>query len=169
LTVAAEADFPAVVALANQAYRDTSGQGWTTEAHYIAGQRLDAASLEADLEAQPQARLLIWREAGELLGAVWLEPAGNRSWYLGLLTVRPDLQGRGAGRRLLQSAEDAIRARGGDRVEMTVVNIRDSLIAWYERRGYRLTGERRPFPYGNERFGKPLRDDLEFVVMEKFI
>jgi hypothetical protein len=50
---------------------------------------------------------------------------------------------------------------------MTVVNVRDALIRWYERRGYRLTGERRPFPYGDHRFGRATRDDLEFVVLEK--
>ena len=52
---------------------------------------------------------------------------------------------------------------------MTVVHIRDTLIAWYERRGYALTGETRPFPHGDDRFGKPLRDDLSFVVMEKVL
>jgi len=50
---------------------------------------------------------------------------------------------------------------------MTVIRQRPELIAWYERRGYRLTGERRSFPYGDERFGQPNRDDLEFVVLEK--
>lgn len=50
---------------------------------------------------------------------------------------------------------------------MTVVNVRDTLIAWYVRRGYRLTGEREPFPYGDNRFGTPLRQDLHFEVLEK--
>ena len=52
-------------------------------------------------------------------------------------------------------------------IEMTVINIRATLIAWYERRGYRLTGETRPFPYGDDRFGTPTRPDLAFVVLEK--
>ncbi len=50
---------------------------------------------------------------------------------------------------------------------MTVVNVREVLIAWYLRRGYHKTGETNPFPYGDDRFGKPLRDDLNFVVLEK--
>ena len=50
---------------------------------------------------------------------------------------------------------------------MTVVQLRAELIAWYERRGYRPTGETRPFPYGDERFGTPRRDDLQFVVLHK--
>ena len=50
---------------------------------------------------------------------------------------------------------------------MTVITQRAELIAWYERRGYALTGERRPFPAHDPRFGKPRRDDLEFVVLGK--
>jgi len=50
-----------------------------------------------------------------------------------------------------------------------VLNVRESLIAWYIRRGYTLTGETQPFPYGDERFGRPLRDDLHFVVLVKEI
>ena len=90
-------------------------------------------------------------------------------WYLGLLTVQPDLQKRKLGRSLLANAEDFARQRGARRIQMSVVNVRDILIAWYERRGYTLTGEMRPFPYGDERFGRPLRDDLYFVVLEKDI
>ncbi len=169
LREALEADFPSVVTLANRAYRDDSGQGWTSEAGYITGQRLTVDTLRADLAAQPDARLLLWLEDGDLLGTVWLEPATEGAWYLGLVIVRPDLQGQGAGRKLLAAAEDAVRMRGGNRIEMTVVSIRDSLIAWYERRGYRLTGTTKPFPYGDERVGTPLRDDLEFVLMEKLL
>ncbi len=50
---------------------------------------------------------------------------------------------------------------------MTVIQLRDRLIAWYERRGYRRTGKTLPFPYGDDRFGIPNRDDLHFVVLEK--
>jgi hypothetical protein len=34
-------------------------------------------------------------------------------------------------------------------------------------RGYHKTGETEPFPYGDDRFGAPLRDDLSFLVLEK--
>jgi ribosomal protein S18 acetylase RimI-like enzyme len=84
-----------------------------------------------------------------------------------MLTVRPDLQDRQLGRGLLEAAEAHAAARGARRVRITVVNIRDTLIAWYERRGYVLTGETEPFPYGDLRFGEPQRDDLAFVVLEK--
>jgi ribosomal protein S18 acetylase RimI-like enzyme len=113
--------------------------------------------------------LLTLRDEAEapLLGVVWLEPAGGEAWYLGMLTVRPDLQDRKLGRRLLEDAEAFAIARGARRIRMTVVGVRDTLIAWYERRGYRPTGEREPFPYADHRFGIPRRDDLDFVVLEK--
>ena len=170
LRAATDADIPEIVALTNRAYRATGPRAsWTVES-YIEGQRTTAAALREDLAAKPQAHLLIWRDAaGELQGHVWLEPLGDDVWYLGLLSVRPDRQDRKLGRTLLTAAEDFARARGVTRMRMRVINVRDTLIAWYERRGYRLTGETRPFPYDDARFGVPLRDDLSFVVLEKVL
>ncbi len=82
-----------------------------------------------------------------------------------MLTIRPDLQDRKLGAALLARAEAHAVELGAKRVRMTVVHLRDTLIAWYQRRGYALTGERKPFPVG-ERFGKP-QQALEFVVLEK--
>jgi hypothetical protein len=65
------------------------------------------------------------------------------------------------------AAEDWVRACGGRAIKMTVVNVRESLIAWYQRRGYRVTGETEPFPYGDLRFGVPRRPDLCFVILRK--
>ena len=56
---------------------------------------------------------------------------------------------------------------GVESVHMTVLVQRAELIAWYERRGYVRTGVRKPFPYGDERFGLPKRNDLEFEVLQK--
>ena len=167
LTPAVADDLEAVAALVNRAYR--ADEGWTNEAAYLAGERTSPAALRADLAAAPAAMLLTLRDepAGPLLGVVWLEPAAGEAWYLGLLTVRPDLQDRRLGRSLLEEAEAYAVARGARRVRMTVVSVRDTLIAWYERRGYRLTGEREAFPYEDQRFGVPSRDDLHFVVLEK--
>lgn len=168
LIPASTADLPAVAALVNSAYRgESSRQGWTTEADYLGGQRTDAATLERELAEQPDAVILTLREDGELLGSVWLEPAEAGVWYLGMLTVRPDIQDRQLGRALLAGGEAYAAERGAKRMRMTVVHVRDTLIAWYERRGYALTGQTLPFPYDNQKFGEPTRDDLHFVVMEK--
>jgi predicted N-acetyltransferase YhbS len=164
-----ESDYPAIVELANLAYRGP--ESWSSEHGYIVGTRLTEDLLRQELAAAPQAHLLTWRETSqaEIIGTVWLDPKSSETWYLGLLTVRPGLQDQGIGRALLSASEEFARARGAKRVRMTVVNLRYSLIAWYQRRGYALTGENEPFPTGDERFGKPLRDDLHFVVMEKEI
>jgi ribosomal protein S18 acetylase RimI-like enzyme len=170
VVLATDADLDAVAALVNSGYRgDSSRAGWTTEADFLGGQRTDAEALRADLAARPGAVLLTLRDEpeGELLGSVWLEPRGADVWYLGMLTVRPDLQSRQLGRTLLAEAERHAQARGARRMRMSVITVRDTLIAWYERRGYVRTGETLPFPYGNERFGIPLRDDLQFAVLEK--
>lgn len=168
LIPATEASYPAVVDLANRAYRGTGPEAsWNVE-NVIEGQRLNESLLREDLAASPEAQLLLWHEdAGMLLGCVWLEPAGGDAWYLGLLAVEPRRQKRQLGRTLLAAAEDYARSHGARRIRMTVVHLRDTLIAWYLRRGYALTGETKPFPYGDERFGRPLRDDLHFVVLEK--
>jgi len=169
---AAATEFPAIVTLVNSAYRGQGAQaGWTTEAGYIDGQRIDLDSLKQDLADSPEAILLTLRdeEDGPLLGCVWLEPDSDapNAWYLGMLTIRPDLQDRKLGASLLARAEAHAAGLGAQRIRMTVVHLRDTLIAWYQRRGYALTGERKPFPVG-ERFGKP-QQALEFVVLEKAI
>ncbi len=171
LNPAVEADYAAIIDLVNLAYRGTGpSASWNIE-NFIEGQRLNDSLLREDLAAKPHAHLLTYRDTsdGPLLGTVLLDPKENGLWYLGLLTIRPDLQKRKLGRTLLAAAEDFAKQRGARTMQMTVVNVRDILIAWYKRRGYTLSGETRPFPYGDERFGRPLRDDLHFVVLEKNI
>ena len=171
LIPAALEDLTSVAALVNSAYRgDTSRQGWTTEADLLGGQRTDPETLAQQLGANPDARLLVLRDeaAGPPLGVVWLEPTSEPDvWHLGMLTVRPDLQDRKLGRSLLEGAEATAAGLGAERIRMTVIPLRAELVAWYERRGYRRTGETKPFPYGDLRFGEPRRDDLEFIVLEK--
>jgi len=169
LSRASDADIEDIAELTNWAYRGAGEvASWTVES-YLEGQRTTPQALRADLAAKPEAHLLIWRSpSGELLGHFWIEPmADGATWYLGLLSVRPDRQNLRLGRQLLAAGEDFARSRGASRLQMTVINVRDTLIAWYQRRGYALTGEVRPFPYGDDRFGKPRRDDLSFVVLER--
>ncbi len=170
LTPAHQSDLPAVVALANRAYRGNTDQpGWTTEAAYITGPRLTLDLLREDLAHKPHAVLLAARDTpqGDILGTVWLEPKSPTTWYLGLLTIDPALQARQLGRTLLTLAEDFAHTHSATTVRMTVIHIRETLIAWYERRGYQQTGETEPFPYHDQRFGQPTRDDLYFIVLEK--
>ncbi len=165
---ATAADIPAVVTLMNAAYRSRSATAWTTEADYIDGTRTTESLLAEELRTSPGASLLLWRDPADgLLGCVWLQPETAGTWYLGSLTIDPRRQNTGLGRRLLAAAEAWVRDRGGRSIRMTVVNVRDTLIAWYERRGYALTGETELFPYDDDRFGIPRRPDLHFVVLAK--
>lgn len=160
-------DIPAIVALVESAYRgDASRVGWTTEAGFLEGQRIDAAGVLENLNKPASVILLAETEAG-LLACCHLERFGE-ACYFGMFAVSPALQGAGIGKRLLCEAEAYARDTWGcQRMEMTVIDIRDELIGFYLRRGYRRTGIFKPFPYGDERFGIPLRDDLRFEILDK--
>lgn len=169
LIPATEADFPEVIDLANRAYRGTGPEAsWNVE-NVIEGQRTDASLLRDDLASSPEAVLLLWRDQQDasLLGCVFLDPAEQGAWYLGLLSVDPRRQKRQLGRTLLAAAEEYARARGAQRIRMSVLHVRETLIAWYLRRGYTLTDETKPFPYDDARFGQPLRDDLYFITLQR--
>ncbi len=165
---AATGDIPSLHALIESAYRgEASRVGWTTEADLLDGQRTDPDDLAAILTDPGQAMLTAW--AGEaLVGCILIADRGEGVGYYGMLSVSPALQSAGLGRRLVAAAEAEMADRfSARRVRIQVFPQRDTLIAWYERLGYRATGETAPFPYGDPRFGLPRRDDLHFVVMEK--
>jgi ribosomal protein S18 acetylase RimI-like enzyme len=170
LRPATEADFPAIVALMNAAFRGK--EGWSIEGEYITGERTNISLLTE--ETAKGTLYLLANDTNDsanstLQGCVSLQAASPQKWYLGSLTVRPDLQKSGFGRELLTSAEQYAAANGARTIEMTVVHVREALISWYERRGYRRTPETRPFPYADTRYGTPTRPDLFFVVLEKHL
>ena len=162
-----DADVPALVALVTSAYRgDASRAGWTTEAEILDGERIDPEVLRADI-ARPRSRILLAEREGALLACAHVAE-DDGAGYFGMFAVRPDLQGSGVGKVLLAEAERVVREEWRlPAMRMTVIDIRDTLIAFYERRGYRRTGIHKPFPYGDERFGVPKRDDLRFELLEK--
>lgn len=164
---ASAGDVPALHRLIESAYRgDEARRGWSHEANLLDGQRTDPEALQELLADENQ--LMLVAQAETIIACVALSHRGDGLAYLGLLTVSPALQTGGLGRTMLREAEIAARITWhATRIEMTVIKQRGDLIAWYERRGYKVTGERRPFPYGDERFGRPRRPDLEFVVLEK--
>jgi len=165
--LATPADVAAIVPLVESAYRgDVSRKGWTTEADLLDGQRTDPVGV-AELITKPGSCMLLAERDGALLACANLEKRGDAG-YFGMFSVRPDLQGAGIGRATLAEAERIARDdwHCGE-MHMTVISVRDELIAWYERRGYKRTGIYSPFPYGDARFGLPKRDDLRFELLMK--
>lgn len=161
-------DAQRIVELVNSAYRgDRSRKGWTTEANFLGGQRTDAAMIEEIISNASQWIFLGERGDG-LVGSFTLERTASGVCQFGMLAVRPELQSQGVGKQLITAAERLARDELGCSImRMRVITLRLELIAWYERCGYRRTGAHGPFPYGDTRYGIPLRDDLEFEVLEK--
>ncbi|MFD7246257.1 GNAT family N-acetyltransferase [Streptomyces massasporeus] len=164
---ATDADVDELVALIESAYRgDDSRAGWTTEADILDGQRTDPEGV-LEVIKSPDSRLMAVEREGRIVACCQLEHQGDHA-YFGMFAVSPLLQGAGLGKVIIAEAERQARAAWGVReMQMTVISVRDDLIAWYERRGYRRTGRMTPFPYGDERFGVPQREDLQFELLVK--
>ncbi|MFN0013075.1 MAG: GNAT family N-acetyltransferase [Saprospiraceae bacterium] len=169
VTIATPADIPELLPLVNSAFRgDPSRQGWTTEADFLSGDiRTDADDMAA-LMARPGAVMLkASDEAGVVLGCVYLEKRGADLLYLGMLSVRPELQGQGIGKVMLLKSEQRARELGCSAIAMRVLSPRHELVAWYERHGYTPTGTREPFA-APSKFGVPLQA-LDFIVLQKMM
>jgi GNAT superfamily N-acetyltransferase len=161
-------DADAIVDLVTSAYRgDASRQGWTTEAHLLDGPRIDAELLADDL-VNPAGRILVGYDGDELVACCNIVRRDESAGYFGMFAVSPVKQGAGLGKEVLAEAERVARDEWElTSLEMTVLEQRPELIAFYERRGFVRTGAYSPFPYGDERFGIPRRDDLRMVVLRK--
>jgi ribosomal protein S18 acetylase RimI-like enzyme len=159
-------DVTALNLLINSAYRgESSKAGWTTEADILGGQRTDEEDLKTIISKEDCTVLKYTNDAGELISCVRLEKHDSKM-YLGMLTVSPVLQGGGIGKQMMAASEKLAKQENCIAVYMQVIKGRDELIAWYERQGYSNTGERKPFPMSDPRFGIP-KKGLEFIIMQK--
>lgn len=117
----------------------------------------------AAILANPRQRTIVAERAGTLAGSVTITDLGGKRAYLSMLAVEPDGQTQGLGRTLIAAAErQAVTVFGTKFMEMTVIGRRAELIAYYERRGYRRTGETRRFPAE-----VPNRAELTMAVLER--
>ena len=166
ILIAEEKDVNSLVALMDSAYRgENSKQGWTSEADlFIGNKRTDEATVSNLIKKPGAVFLKFLNEEGLLEGCVFLQKKTNRL-YLGMFSVSPSAQGKGIGKKLLTAADDYAKEQNCTSIFMTVITVREKLIAWYERNGYQKTGKILPFPV-DERFGIPTHP-LEMLVLEK--
>ena len=169
--IATVADAKPLSDLVNAAYRGSGGRlGWTHEAELISGERAKSSEVAATIN-DSSTTVLVRRgdNPPALLGCVAVEMNSPNRCMISMLAVAPELQASGLGRSLLADAEWLAADKGATIAKITVVQQREALIAWYERRGYRRTGSHEAFPYGDDSVGIPLRADLQFVVLEKML
>ena len=166
VTIATKKDIKQLVALINRAYRgEISKMGWTTEADLLAGERrTDEVSILSLMRGTEAIFLKYCNEGGPVQGCVFLQKQGNKL-YLGMLSVDPLSQAKGIGKQLLLAADHFGRSHQASAIFMSVISVRTELIAWYERHGYKSTGQTKPFPTDNK-LGIPTQP-LEFIIMEK--
>ena len=166
ITIAANEDIAQIEKLVNSAYRgDSSRKGWTTEADLLDGIRTNKDVLSGMINRGDSIVLKCNNAKNQLVGCVYLQKKEEKL-YLGMLTVAPDIQAQGIGKKLLQASEEYAQTQQCTAITISVISLRQELIKWYERRGYKATGERKPFPSNDPRFGLP-KQQLEFIVMEK--
>jgi ribosomal protein S18 acetylase RimI-like enzyme len=167
ITKATAADVSGLNKLINSGYRgEYSKKGWTTEANILVGSRTNEAELE-EIIRDSKNTMLKFTENDRIIGCVLLVEK-EKQLYLGMLTVSPELQNSGLGKKLLQEAEIHAQALGLRKIVMTVISIREELIAWYKRHGYIDNGEKEPFPVGDVHISI-VEQPLEFIVLEKKI
>lgn len=164
---AVASDVPAIVTLVQSAYRgEGSRAGWTTEVDLLDGQRTDPEDVQSCIDRERSA-ILLGERAGELVACAHIA-VEHSAGYFGMFSVVPGLQGGGVGSAILSEAERIVRDEWQvAMMQMSVIDVRAELLAFYERRGYVRTGATKPFPKGSERFGVPRRSDLRFAVLEK--
>lgn len=132
LRFARQSDLPTLMSLVNRAFE--------VERFFLNGTRLDPERTRQHFE---KGQFLLAEEAGDLTGCVYVELHGDRG-YLGLLSVDPERQKRGIGRRLISAAEEFSRESGARYMDLTVLNLRTELPLLYEKLGYSVTGVEPP-------------------------
>lgn len=166
-SVATQADIAEIMDVVNLAYRGgKSSVAWKNENHLVQGPRIIKEDLEKYVQADGSIILLLRTTSGVLAGTVHVEKHGDEA-HIGMLSVHPDYQNFGLGKRLLIIGAAYAREEFHCRVaKMFVFGGRQELLAWYTKMGYELTGETLPF-FGPESGLTALVENAHFVVVAK--
>lgn len=135
--IADEADIPELVRIINRAY--------VVEQFFVDGDRTDSAQVRDRMTRSASWFLAVDdpQIPGRLAACVWVEVRADRG-YFGMLAVDPDHQGRGLARFLIAAVEDHCRAAGCRFLDISVVDLRSELPAFYRQFGFA--------PYGTAPF-----------------
>lgn len=150
IRIATSADAASITAVINAAFR-------IAERFFIDGNRITQSEVEQLLT---KGAFLLAEVDEKLNGCVYVELRGERS-YLGLLSVDPTSQQSGLGSLLMIEAERYCRERGSHSMDILIVNLREELPAFYQKRGYVDSGTS-PFPPD-----VPTRIPCYFINMSK--
>lgn len=139
---ATQADAADIAALINQVYavveKDFANGERTTEEEVRTLQEQGHFLVIDCMDGRKPGRRPARRGAG-LAASVFVKMVRRRG-YFGLLSVAPDYQGCGLGRRLVAVAEALCEAEGCTAMDLQVVNLRTELAPWYRSLGYRECG-----------------------------
>lgn len=165
ISLAKAEDAFAITQLLNKAYRgEEARKGWTTEADIIEGdQRTNNEEVSA-LIHKDKSDFLLYKKDEEIIGCINTQ-VKEGALYIGMLSVEPAFQNAGIGKKLIKASEEFALAHNCTYSYMTVIDIRNELIKFYNRLGYYDTGERIPF-VEDAVSGKHLQP-LRFMVMKK--
>ena len=169
--IATEDDCESLWVLIESCFRgEVSCQGWTSEHELLGGQRIDVETLRDIInDSSNVIFMFFYLDTNDLVGCVRLQNfPETKTAYLGMLSVSPTLQNRGYGKFILSIAENyAADSWNAEKIEMTVIDLRTELLEFYQRRGYVDSGERKPFPFDDPKFGTAKRRDFEFYLLHK--
>ena len=157
-------DVAQLVELINLAYRAQSERSWTTEKAFVDGTRITNEQLSEDLNRSNFKLFVGENEQGLLVACIGLSLDHN-SVEIGTFAIDSSVQNLGYGKQMLNYvAQSCSEVRD---LIMYVLDVRSELIAYYQRRGYQITGHTEPYPV-NANVGQPLVP-IQLIEMKKTI
>ncbi len=154
----------AICNLINTAYRGENG--WTKETNIVSGQRTNIEDVKSLLKSE-NSHLMIAIKNTRIIACICVDRNDDQA-YIGSFAVEPTFQNSGIGKIILHLAEEyAIHELGSKELVMVVISQRSELISFYERRGYKRTGEIEDYPV-HLNVGTPVLEGLTIEYLKKF-